>query len=91
MSPMRNRSLLKSGKNRNTPAHTSPAREIQLSTPSACVTKKEIGRNTSSSRMALRAKMESAVSAPPSRRATRKPMMRLPGVAARGVISNAVK
>jgi hypothetical protein len=91
MSPTLRRSRLKSGKKTKIEHQAMPSRSSQASTWLPWLIRKVSGMKTSSSRMALRAKMASAVSRPPFRAATRKPNARFPGVAALGVSSNRMK
>ena len=93
-SPTRRRSRLNSGKKAKTELQAKPSSASQPSTGSthrADRARKLSGRKISSSRMALRANTASAVSRPPSRAATRRPRIRLPGVAARASARTAMK
>ena len=74
------------------PVHSSAKPENSESQPlvASCSAKKVSGRNTSTSRIALRATTAAPVSRPPSRATTRSFSSRLPGVAPRLLISNSV-
>ena len=91
-SPTRRRSRLNKGKKRKRPLHSRAKRVRKVSaTPSAAwAPRKERGRNTSISRIALRARTAPPVNRAPSRATTLRPISRLPGVAPRPPISNRV-